>query len=60
MMMKNASVPRYMVKEATCRGAWVIQLVEHPALAQITISQFVSSNPALSPVVMAWNREPAS
>ena len=34
-------------------GAWVAQLVERPALAQIMISQSVSSSPGLGSVLTA-------
>ena len=34
-------------------GAWVTQWVEHPTSAQVMISWFVSSRPALSSVLTA-------
>ena len=37
------------------RGAWVVQLVEHPNLAQVMIS-----SPTLGSVLTAQNLEPAS
>ena len=40
-------------------GAWVAQLVKHPTLAQIMISQFVSSSPTLGFVLEARSLEPA-
>ena len=42
------------------QGAWVAQLVEHPTSAQVMISWFVSSSPALGSVQTAWSLEPAS
>ena len=46
------------------RGTWVAQSVERPTLAQVMISQFMSSSPMSSPVsgsvLTAQNLEPAS
>ena len=42
------------------QGAWVAQLVGWPTSAQVMISQFVSSSPALSSVLTAQSLEPAS
>ena len=39
---------------------WVVQLVQHPTLAQVMISQFVSSSPASGSVLTAQSLEPAS
>ena len=36
------------------------QLVKHPTLAQVVISQFVNSSPVLGSVLMARSLEPAS
>ena len=41
-------------------GAWVTQLVKHPFLAQVMISWFVNSSPALDSVLTVWSLEPAS
>ena len=41
-------------------GAWVAQSVERPTSAQVMISQFVGSSPALGSVLSAWSLEPAS
>ena len=41
-------------------GAWVAQSVKRPTLAQVMISQFVSSSPALDSVLTARSLEPAS
>ena len=41
------------------RGAWVAQSVKHLNLAQVTISQFVSSSPASGSVLTARSLEPA-
>ena len=41
-------------------GAWVAQLVKHLASAQVMISQFVSSSPALGFVLTAQNLQAAS
>ena len=40
-------------------GTWVAQSVEHPTLAQVMTSQFVSSNPASGSVLTAQSLEPA-
>ena len=42
------------------RGAWVAQSVERPTLAQVVISQLVSSSPASGSVLTARSLEPAS
>ena len=42
------------------RGAWVAQLVKHPTLAQVMISQRTSSSPTLGSVLTAQSLEPAS
>ena len=42
------------------RGAWVAQSVERPTLAQVRISQFVSSSPVSGSVLTAQSLEPAS
>ena len=45
----------------TCpRGAWVAQSVKCPTLAQVMISQFVSSSPASGSVLTAQSLDPAS
>ena len=36
-------------------GAWLAQQVEHPTLAQVMISWFVSSSPALDSVLTVWS-----
>ena len=41
-------------------GTWVAQLVKCPTLAQIMISQFVSSSPASGSVLTAYSLQPAS
>ena len=41
------------------RGAWVAQSVKRPTSAQVMISQFVSSSPALGSVLTAQSLEPA-
>ena len=41
------------------KGAWVIQLVEHPTLAQVMISQFVGSSSTSGSVLTAHSLEPA-
>ena len=40
--------------------AWVAQSVEHPTLAQVMISWFVSSGPKMGSVLTAQSLEPAS
>ena len=42
------------------RGAWLAQLVKPQTLAQVMISHFVSSSPALDSVLIARSLEPAS
>ena len=42
------------------RGAWVTQSIKHPTSAQVMVSQFVSSSPALLALVLvAQSLEPA-
>ena len=41
-------------------GTWVAQLVKHLTLAQVMISWFVGSSPALGSVLTAQSLEPAS
>ena len=49
----------YCIKRSP-RGAWVAQSVERPTLAQVIISQSVSSSPAWAFVLTAQSLEPAS
>ena len=42
------------------RGACVAWSVKHPTSAQVMISQFVGSSPALGSVLTAQSREPVS
>ena len=44
----------------TRRGAWVAQSVKPPTLAQVMISQSVSSSPASGSVLTAQSLEPVS
>ena len=39
-------------------GAWVAQLVERPTLAQVMISWFMGSSPALGSVLTSQSLEP--
>ena len=48
------------LKNPNSWGAWVAQPVKHPTLAQVMISQFVSSGPAAGSVRTAQSLEPAS
>ena len=48
------------VRIAKSRGACVAQLVKRPTSAQVTISRFVGSSPALGSGLMAQSLEPAS
>ena len=41
-------------------GTWVAQLVKRPTSAQVMISRFMSSSPALGSVLIAQSLEPAS
>ena len=40
------------IKIRKCRGTWVAQSVKRPTLAQVTISQLVSSSPTLGSVLI--------
>ena len=42
------------------RGTWMAQCVQHPTLAQVMISQFMSSSPTLGSVLTARSLEPVS
>ena len=44
------------MKEST----WVVQSAKHPTSAQVLISQFVTSSPALGSVLTAQSLKPAS
>ena len=59
---KLSHAPRYLLSYLKVRmgGAWVAQSVKHPTSAQVTISQFVSSSPALDSVLTAQSLEPVS
>ena len=48
------------IKKMWYRGAWVVQSVERPTLAQVMISQFVSSSPTSGSVLTAQSLKPAS
>ena len=50
----------YLFKQSISWGAWVAQSVKRLTLAQVMISQFVISSPALGSVLKAWSLEPAS
>ena len=47
-------------KERDSLGPWVAQSVKCPTLAQVTISQLMSSSPAWGSVLTAQSLEPAS
>ena len=49
----------HIVIKSGNRGTWVTQSVECPTLAQVMISQFVSSSPTSGSVPMAQSLEPA-
>ena len=51
---------RTTLKPHLLRGVWVAQSVQHPASAQVMISQFVGSSPASGSVLTAQSLEPAS
>ena len=42
-------------KATTFRGAWVAHSIVHPTSAQVVISRFVSSSPAVGSVLGAWS-----
>ena len=48
-----------VIRKMHVRGAWVAQSVERPTLAQVMISQFMGSSPALGSVRTARCLEPA-
>ena len=48
------------IKRRVHQGAWVAQLVERPASAQVTISWFVSLSPASGSVLTAQSLEPGA
>ena len=52
--------PGVGVKNTSGQGPWVAQPDEHPNLAQVIISQFVSSSPTLGSMLMAQSLEPTS
>ena len=45
----------YMYKDVCWWGVWVAQSVKHPTLAQVMISQSVSSSPVSGSVLTAQN-----
>ena len=47
------------LEQAILRGAWVAQSVGRPTSAQVMISRFLSSSPALGSVLVAQSLEPA-
>ena len=57
---KNDMLKPPCLRQSTYWGAWVVQSVKHPILAQVTISQFVGSSPASGSVPTAQSLEPAS
>ena len=48
----------YLHRKINQGDAWVAQSVRHPTLAQVLISQFVSSSPASGSVLTAQSLEP--
>ena len=48
------------IKTVWDRGAWVVQSVKRPTLAQVMISWFLSSSPMSGSVLTAQKLEPAS
>ena len=55
------SISRQMdIKIVVYWGAWVVQSVEHPTLAQVIISRFMSLRPALVSVLTAQSLDHAS
>ena len=57
---KSVRTYKYETISTMFRGTWVAQLVKHPTSAQVMISQFVSSSPALGSVLTAQSLEPTS
>ena len=58
--VQNENVEALAQKLGKCRGTWVAQSVERPTLAQVMISQLMSSSPASGSVLTAQSLEPAS
>ena len=54
------AAPPSIVLVTFSRGAWVAQSVKRPTLAQVMISWFAGSSPALGSVLTARSLEPAS
>ena len=48
-----------MIRDSSYRGAWVAQSVKRPTSAQVMISRFVGSSPALGSVLTVQSLEPA-
>ena len=49
-----------IILEETSRGVWGVQWVERLTSAQVMISQFMDSSPALGSVLTTQSLEPAS
>ena len=47
------------LKYMDCRGAWVVQSVQHLTSIRVTISRFMSSSPASDSVLTVQSLEPA-
>ena len=61
MIVKYQQSPgSYRLLKERCGGTWVAQSVKRLILAQVMISQFLSSSPELGSVLTAWSLEPAS
>ena len=56
----NKSKMEVNVKYRKDWGTWVAPLVRYPTSAQVMISLFMGSSPAMSSVLTAWSLEPAS
>ena len=52
-------MPRECLQKSWALGAWVAQLVMHPTLAQVMISQFEGSSPIFGSALTALSLEPA-
>ena len=57
--LQSKGLREYCSLKDTCAGHWVAQSAKHLTLAQVMISQFVSSSPVVGSVLTAQSRGPA-
>ena len=58
--LKKSDKEESRISQKQLRGTWVTQSVKCPTLAQVMITQFMGSSPALGSVLTVQNLEPAS